>query len=188
MRPWHIGIVASVVALLGCAPRTAPPPAPAALTFAAPIPPIRGEPRTAFALRYIDEAVGTGRVVQPRQCVYAHYTGWLTDGTKFDSSRDTLPDGTPRPPYGFALGMRRVIAGWDEGFVGMSVGGRRRLLIPYQLAYGEPGRPPVIPARADLVFDVELLAAADTLPRPNAVPGPAARCPAWADVSRASAP
>ena len=188
MRPWHIGIVGSVVVALGCTPRTAPPPAPASLTFTAPIPPIRGEPRIAFALRYIDEAVGTGPAVQPRQCVYAHYTGWLTDGTKFDSSRDTLADGTPRPPYGFARGMRRVIAGWDEGFEGMAVGGRRRLLIPYQLAYGELGRPPVIPPRAELIFDVELMAVADTMPRTSAVPGPAARCPAWTDVSRAPTP
>jgi len=184
MRPWHIGIVGSAVLVLGCAPRTASAPAPASLTFAAPIPPIRGEPRTAFALRYIEVAVGAGQTVQPRQCVYAHYTGWLTDGTKFDSSRDTLPNGTPRPPYAFALGMRRVIAGWDEGFQGMSVGGRRRLLIPYQLAYGEPGRPPVIPPRAELIFDVELMAVADTMPRPDATPGPAARCPAWADLRR----
>jgi len=188
MRLWHVGIVGSVVVVLGCATRTAPAPAPASLTFAAPIPPIRGEPRTAFALRYIDVAVGAGQAVQPRQCVYAHYTGWLTDGTKFDSSRDTLPTGAPRPPFGFARGMRRVIAGWDEGFEGMAVGGRRRLLIPYQLAYGELGRPPVIPPRAELIFDVELMAVADTLPRPDATPGPAARCPAWADVSRASAP
>jgi len=192
MRLWHIGIAGSVVALFGCAHRTAPepasPPAPASLTFAAPIPPIRGEPRTAFALRYIEVAVGAGAAVQPRQCIYAHYTGWLTDGTKFDSSRDTLPNGTPRPPISFPQGARRVIAGWDAGFEGMSVGGRRRLLIPYQLAYGEPGRPPVIPPRAELIFDVELMAVADTLPRTEAAPGPAAKCPAWADVSRAPAP
>ena len=93
-------------------------------------------------------------------------------------------NGTPRPPYAFALGLRRVIAGWDTGFEGMSVGGRRRLLIPYQLAYGEPGRPPVIPPRAELIFDVELMAVADTMPRPDATPGPAARCPAWTDLRR----
>lgn len=188
MRQWHCGIVGSVVLALGCAPRTAPPPAPASLTFAAPIPPIRGEPRTAFALRYIDVAVGTGPALQPRQCAYVQYTGWLTDGTKFDSSRDTLPTGAPRPPFAFPQGARRVIAGWDAGFEGMAVGGRRRLLIPYQLAYGELGRPPVIPPKAELIFDVELMAVADTLPRAEAAPGPAARCPAWTDVSRGSTP
>ena len=186
MRPWHTCIVGGVVVVLGCAhraaPETASPPAPASLTFAAPIPPIRGEPRTAFALRFIDVAVGAGQPVRPRQCVYAHYTGWLTDGTKFDSSRDTLPDGTQRPPFAFPLGARRVIAGWDAGFEGMAVGGRRRLLIPYQLAYGEPGRPPVIPPRAELIFDVEVMAVADTL----AAAGP--RCPAWTDVRRGETP
>jgi peptidylprolyl isomerase len=79
-----------------------------------------------------------------------HYTGWLRDGTKFDSSRDR---GTP---LRFEQGKRRVIPGWDAGFEGMRVGGRRRLFVPYQLAYGEKGRGP-IPPRAELVFDVELL-------------------------------
>jgi peptidylprolyl isomerase len=179
MRPWHVCIAGSVVAVLGCAHRS--PVLPAS------IPPVQGQPRTAFALRYIDVAVGTGPALRPRQCVYAHYTGWLTDGTKFDSSRDTLPNGTARPPLAFAQGARRVIAGWDAGFEGMSVGGRRRLLIPYQLAYGELGRPPVIPPRAELIFDIEVMAVADTLPRGEAAPAPAAagpRCPAWSDVSR----
>ena len=183
MRPWHVCIAGSVVAVLGCAHRS--PVLPAS------IPPVQGQPRTAFALRYIEVAVGTGPALRPRQCVYAHYTGWLTDGTKFDSSRDTLPNGGPRPPYAFPQGARRVIAGWDAGFEGMAVGGRRRLLIPYQLAYGELGRPPVIPPRAELIFDVELLAVADTLPRTDAVPAPAAagpRCPAWADIARVSTP
>ena len=88
-----------------------------------------------------------------RDQVYTvHYTGWLaSDGTKFDSSVDR---GTP---FEFMQGARRVITGWDEGFEGMHVGGKRRLFIPYQLAYGELGRPPVIPAKADLIFDIELL-------------------------------
>jgi peptidylprolyl isomerase len=141
----------------------------------------------AFALRYIDVAEGTGATVGPRQCVYAHYTGWLTDGTKFDSSRDTMANGTPRRPLGFPLGARRVIAGWDAGFEHMKVGAKRRLFIPYQLAYGETGRPPTIPPRSELIFDIELLAVADTLPRNPAAPaagGPG--CPTWADVSRAT--
>ena len=153
----------------------------------APIPRIDGETRTAFALRYVDVAPGTGAAVQPRKCVYAHYTGWLTNGKKFDSSRDTMPNGQPRTPIAFPQGARRVIAGWDAGFEGMRVGGKRRLLIPYQLAYGELGRPPVIPPKAELIFDVELMAVADTLASsaPGAPPGgaqPGPRCPAWGDV------
>jgi len=154
------------------------------------IPEARGEIRTAFALRYTDVAEGSGATVQPRQCVYAHYTGWLTNGTKFDSSRDTMNNGRPRPPIGFPLGARRVIAGWDAGFENMKVGSRRRLFIPWQLAYGETGRPPTIPARSELIFDIELMAVADTLPRDAAAaPGaPGPRCPSWADVSRSATP
>ena len=168
------------LALLACAPRGRELPAP--------IPPIRGEERTAFALRYIDVAPGSGAPAAARKCFFAHYTGWLTNGTKFDSSRDTMPNGQPRTPISFPQGARRVIAGWDAGFEGMRVGGRRRLLIPYQLAYGELGRPPVIPPRAELIFDVELMAVTDTLraDAPNAPAGgpPQAgpRCPAWAQA------
>ena len=152
----------------------------------APIPAVEGETRTAFALRYIDVAPGTGAAAEARKCLYAHYTGWLTNGTKFDSSRDTTNTGAPREPISFPQGARRVIAGWDAGFEGMRVGGRRRLLIPYQLAYGELGRPPVIPAKAELIFDVELMAVADTLPRnesppPQAPPGP--RCATWQQIN-----
>jgi peptidylprolyl isomerase len=162
---------------------------------AANIPAIKGDTRTAFALRYVDVKVGTGAPVVARQCVYTHYTGWLTNGTKFDSSRDTMPNGRPRTPLSFPQGARRVIAGWDLGFDGMRVGGQRRLFIPYQLAYGEAGRPPVIPAKAELIFDVELLAVADTLPSAPPAPAvdnaarrpaaPQAQCPAWATVSAA---
>src|SRR5512133_1480191 len=113
-----------------------------------------GKPQTAFALRYIDIATGSGALTAPRKCLYAHYTGWLTDGKKFDSSRDTMPNGKPREPISFPQGGRRVIAGWDAGFEGMRVGGKRRLIIPYQLAYGEAGRPPLIPPKSELIFDV----------------------------------
>jgi peptidylprolyl isomerase len=172
--------------LLACGRRTRELPAP--------IPTIRGEERTAFALRYIDVALGSGALAAPRKCFFAHYTGWLTNGTKFDSSRDTMPNGQPRTPLSFPQGARRVIGGWDAGFEGMRVGGRRRLLIPYQLAYGELGRPPVIPPRAQLIFDVELMAVTDTLARPDtpsgppagATPQPRPRCPTWADASRGS--
>jgi peptidylprolyl isomerase len=175
--------VAAAFSVMACGPRGRQLPAP--------IPPISGEERTAFALRYIDVSVGSGAAALPRKCFFAHYTGWLTNGTKFDSSRDTMPNGQPRTPLSFAQGARRVIAGWDAGFEGMRVGGRRRLMIPYQLAYGELGRPPVIPAKAELIFDVELMAVADTLPTAAAPTTPPAgppqqgpRCPTWADASR----
>jgi FKBP-type peptidyl-prolyl cis-trans isomerase len=93
--------------------------------------------------------------------VYAHYTGWLASGRKFDSSRDTAPDGRPGVPIGFELGARRVIAGWDIGFEGMHVGGQRRLFIPPALGYGARGAGGVIPPNADLIFDVELVAMRD---------------------------
>ena len=171
MKRLHLIAAAALLGAPGCAPPGTPAPA-----LPAAIPPLSGEQRTAFALRYIDASEGTGAAAEPHKCVYAHYTGWLTDGTKFDSSRDPAPDGTPRPPIGFPQGARHVIAGWDEGFVGMRVGGRRRLFIPYQLAYGESGRPPVIPARSDLIFDVELMALADPIGGQG--------CPPWEAVSR----
>ncbi len=148
------------------------------------IPEVAGKTQIALALRYIDAKPGTGAAVDPRQCVYVHYTGWLRDGTKFDSSRDTMPNGTPRTPIGFPLGVRRVIAGWDLGFDGMKVGGQRRLFIPFPLAYGEAGRPPVIPERADLIFDLEVMAVADTLPRAESTPqrGPTPQCATWSAV------
>ena len=121
-------------------------------------------------------------MAESRKCVYAHYTGWLQNGIKFDSSRDSLPNGTPREPISFPLGSRRVIAGWDTGFEGMRVGGQRRLFIPYQLAYGETGRGE-IPPRAPLIFDVELMAVADTMVRSGPTQGPP-QCAEWSQVSR----
>ena len=148
------------------------------------IPRVAGKTQIALALRYIDVQAGIGAAVAPRQCVFVQYTGWLRDGTKFDSSRDTMPNGAPRTPIGFPLGVRRVIAGWDLGFDGMKVGGQRRLFIPYPLAYGEAGRPPVIPERAELIFDLEVVAVADTLPRDESSPqrGPTPQCPTWSVV------
>ncbi len=152
------------------------------------IPRVDGKPATAFALMQIDVRTGTGEPARPRACLYAHYTGWLTNGTRFDSSRDTMPNGSARSPISFPQGARRVISGWDVGFEGMRVGGQRRLFIPYQLAYGEIGRPPLIPAKSELIFDVELMAVADTLPRTEPVPrgttAPPPQCPAWAAVIR----
>lgn len=151
------------------------------------IPPLSGPTETAFSLRYIDIAPGTGAVAAPRKCYYVNYTGWLANGMKFGSSRDTAQNGKPRPPLSFPQGARRVIAGWEAGFEGMHVGGQRRLIIPYQLAYGELGRPPGIPPKAILIFDVELMGVADTVmhaavpgPRPAVAPPP--KCPDWATV------
>lgn len=149
----------------------------------APIPPVAGERQVAFALRHIDVAVGTGASVATRKCVFAHYTGWLTNGTKFDSSRDTTAQGRPRDPISFPQSYRRVIAGWDLGFEGMKVGGKRRLFIPYQLAYGEAGRLPTIPQKAELIFDVEVMAVDDTVAAPRAANAQAPSCRRWADVS-----
>ena len=96
--------------------------------------------------------VGSGDEACAGQHVTVHYTGWLTDGTKFDSSRDR------GDPFDFPLGRRHVIAGWDEGVQGMKVGGSRRLTIPSELGYGPRGAGGVIPPNATLVFEVELLA------------------------------
>jgi FKBP-type peptidyl-prolyl cis-trans isomerase len=106
---------------------------------------------TSTGLRYQDITVGSGAEATEGQVAVVHYTGWLTDGTKFDSSRDR------GEPFSFPIGAGQVIAGWDQGVAGMKVGGRRKLVIPAELGYGEMGAPPVIPPGATLVFDVELL-------------------------------
>lgn len=130
------------------------------------VPKVEGTPKPLYALRYIDTVIGTGPVAEARKFYTVHYTGWLTDGTKFDSSVDR------GSPITFPYGARQVIPGWDTGFEGMHVGGKRRLFIPYQLAYGESGRPPVIPAKADLIFDIELIDMSDTPPQPKPAPAP----------------
>jgi peptidylprolyl isomerase len=114
-------------------------------------PPVSGETVTTDSgLQYIDVEEGTGETPQAGQTVAVHYTGWLTDGTKFDSSLDR---GTP---FSFVLGAGQVIAGWDEGLATMKVGGERRLILPPELAYGEV-QWGTIPANSTLIFDVELL-------------------------------
>jgi FKBP-type peptidyl-prolyl cis-trans isomerase FkpA len=102
-------------------------------------------------LKSEDLVVGNGAEAASGKRVSVHYTGTLTDGSKFDSSLDR---GTP---FSFELGAGQVIKGWDQGVAGMKVGGKRRLTIPPELGYGARGFPPVIPANATLVFEVELL-------------------------------
>jgi FKBP-type peptidyl-prolyl cis-trans isomerase len=97
-----------------------------------------------------DLVVGTGREAKKGDVVEVHYTGWLTDGKKFDSS-------VGRGPFSFDLGAGQVIAGWDRGVAGMKVGGKRKLTVPPELGYGSRGFPGVIPPQATLVFEVELL-------------------------------
>jgi peptidylprolyl isomerase len=163
------------------------------------VPPARGPVVTAFSLRYQDIKLGTGADAEPRKIYKVHYTGWLAaDGRKFDSSFDhpgqpiTDKDGnmerdekggvklSPPQPISFPQGMGRVIPGFDQGFTGMKVGGKRRLFIPWQLAYGALGRPgpdaanPGIPPKADLIFDIELVDQSDlTMPTNHPMINPA---------------
>jgi peptidylprolyl isomerase len=155
-----------------------------------------GPVKTPFALRYEEIKVGAGPIAKPHLVYRVKYTGWLAaDGHKFDASDDHPPqpvydsslqpvkgaDGKPKTEAGqpilFLQGRPGMIPGWDLGFDGMHVGGKRRLFIPYQLAYGEQGRPgpdaknPGIPPKADLIFDVELV----EMMEPPAQPAPPAR-------------
>src|ERR1039457_1843023 len=131
-------------------------------TMPASVPAPTGPVMEAYGLRYIEIKTGDGAAAAPNQEYTVHYTGWLRDGSKFDSSVDK---GTPLK---FVQGRRAVIAGWDAGFEGMKVGGKRRLFLPYQLAYGELGRPPAIPPKAELIFDVELLGGKDAAAQASA--------------------
>jgi peptidylprolyl isomerase len=153
------------------------------------VPPVKGTVKTAFSLRYEEVKAGTGAEAGFLKTVTVHYTGWLAaDGRKFDSSRERrspLLDkdgkpvmgadgqvklGDPHPePFTFVEGNPRLISGWNLGVDGMKAGGKRRVFIPWQLAYGAQGRPgpdaqhPGIPAKADLIFDLELLDVKDTV-------------------------
>ncbi|MBY0527108.1 MAG: FKBP-type peptidyl-prolyl cis-trans isomerase [Gemmataceae bacterium] len=106
---------------------------------------------TSSGLNYEDLVEGSGEAAKAGDVVEVHYTGWLKDGTKFDSSLDR------NSPFPFKLGAGKVIKGWDEGVAGMKPGGKRKLLIPSQLAYGKRGFPGAIPPDAELTFEVELL-------------------------------
>ncbi len=126
-------------------------------------PPVTGQEITAgTGLKYIDIQVGTGATPQSGQTLSVHYTGWVqSNGSKFDSSLDR------GEPFTFVIGVGQVIDGWDQGIATMQVGGKRRLIIPPELAYGEQGFPPKIPANATLVFDVELLDVQTASPATN---------------------
>jgi peptidylprolyl isomerase len=165
------------------------------------VPPARGILKTAFSLKYQDTKIGTGALAEPNKVYKVHYTLWLAaDGRKVDSSFDhpAMPvfDDTGKPvmgedgkqkqeagqPLRFIQGAHRVIPGWDQGFDGMKIGGKRRLFIPWQLAYGAAGSPsrdpknPGIPPKADLIFDIELVSVTEipqqpTRPPMGAMPG-----------------
>jgi len=106
---------------------------------------------TASGLKYEDSVAGDGAEATAGQTVSVHYTGWLENGSKFDSSKDR------NDPFNFRLGAGMVIRGWDEGVQGMKVGGTRKLTIPADLGYGARGAGGVIPPNATLIFEVELL-------------------------------
>jgi FKBP-type peptidyl-prolyl cis-trans isomerase len=109
------------------------------------------EVELAGGLKYVDLKVGDGEIAESGLMATVHYTGWLTDGTKFDSSLDS------GKPFPFRIDVDSVIQGWHEGVKGMRVGGKRHLTIPPDLAYKANGYPPVIPPNATLIFDIELL-------------------------------
>src|SRR5262245_30270704 len=106
--------------------------------------------KTDSGLKYVELKEGDGERARKGDTVEVHYTGWLKDGTKFDSS-------VGKDPYPVTIGRTRVIKGWTEGLQGMRAGGKRKLIIPPDLAYGKEGRPPVIPGDAELTFEIELL-------------------------------
>jgi peptidylprolyl isomerase len=118
-------------------------------------PSVSGSPvQLASGLQYIDIRVGTGPIAKEGSTAQVEYTGWLqSTGQKFDSSYDRLAEPIEVTP----LGEAQIIAGWNQGLIGMQLGGTRRLIIPPQLAYGEQGKPPAIPPNATLIFDVTLI-------------------------------
>jgi peptidylprolyl isomerase len=104
-----------------------------------------------LGLKYADIVVGKGPTPQEGQTAVVHFTGWLEDGMQFDSSRDR------KMPFGFKLGAGQVIKGWDDGVRGMRVGGKRRLIVPPALGYGETGIAGLVPPAATLTFDIEII-------------------------------
>jgi len=146
--PTKTAILAALLLTAGCS-KQAPEPGKSDFTPAEASP--SNVPPGPTSLDIHDDVVGTGRMAATGDTVSVHYTGTLMDGKKFDSSRDR------NKPFEFKLGAGNVIKGWDQGVVGMKVGGKRKLTIPASLGYGEKGQPPTIPPNAGLKFDVELL-------------------------------
>ena len=130
-------------------------PTPVAPEGPPPLPSVVQWHTTPSGLRYADTVVGRGATPAEGQVVVVHFTGWLEDGKKFDSTRER------GKPFGFPLGSGQVIKGWDEGVRGMHVGGKRRLVVPPSLGYGNRGIPPVVPPNAYLTFDIELIRVID---------------------------
>jgi peptidylprolyl isomerase len=122
---------------------------------------------TSFSLDYIDTKVGTGDLAAPHKWYTIQYTGYLVDGTKFDSSYDH----PGQEPFTFPVGQHQVVVGWDTGFAGMRIGGKRRLFIPFQFAYG-PTAHASIPPKSMLIFDLEFISQSDEKPTPKVPPTP----------------
>jgi FKBP-type peptidyl-prolyl cis-trans isomerase len=141
-----MAVLALAIAPMAAQQTPAKKTAPAKTTKAEPAP-----VTTPSGLKYWDLKVGTGTEAVKGKTVRVHYTGWLTNGKKFDSSVDR------NEPFQFTIGAGNVIKGWEEGVVGMKVGGKRKLQIPPDLAYGKEGYPGVIPPNSTLIFQIELL-------------------------------
>ncbi len=152
------------------------------------LPKVVGLPHALYTLKYIDTKVGTGPLPEAFRYYTVNYTGYLPDGTKFDSSVD--PAFNHPTPFTFPYGAHKVITGWDTGFEGMRVGGKRRLFVPYQLGYGTAGSPPKIPAKTNLIFDVELVSYSEKPPTPPAptAPRPSTPPPATPTTPPATTP
>ena len=149
---WCLCLLVSAAGCRDKVPEPEPPPKPAKVVEepAAAAPAASSAPVKELVKEEL--APGKGAAAKTGDTVKVHYTGTLLSGKKFDSSVDR------NEPFEFKLGAGGVIRGWDEGVVGMKVGGKRKLTIPYDMAYGVEGRPPTIPPKATLVFEIELLA------------------------------
>lgn len=154
MRPARLLLLLATAACTKSPPVEAP--APDAPATPSTIPAVPGDTIEKEGMRYVEVREGTGALAERNRCVHTRYVGWLATGRLFDFLLDTA-QGRPVDPLGFVIGQKKVIRGWEIGIEGMREGGYRRLLIPWQLGYGQSGNPPKIPSRADLVFDVELV-------------------------------